>query len=703
MQILERHAPLKRKYVRANQCPFMTKELRKAVMKRSQLRNAFNKNKLEINKMLYRKQRNLCTNLVKKAKRDYYSNLKPSSVKDTKRFWKTVKPLFSDKIVARDNIVLNENDRVIDDDEKISEMFSDFFSNVVSNLNISKSYWGEKEMENCNFEDPILKAISNHHNHPSIIKIRESINPKEIFSFKHTNYESVYKEVIALNNSTACPIDSIPPKIIKQHCDLFTQKLENDFNHTVSTGTYPNNMKNADITPAHKSNDRTDKTNYRPVSILPSISKIFERLLYSQINAYMDSKLSIYQCGFRKGFSSQQCLLLMIERWRQSIDKNGKCGSLLTDLSKAFDCLDHNLMIAKLNEYGFDYNAVKLVHSYLTNRYQRVKVNSCHSSWTEIINGVPQGSILGPLIFNIYLSDLFLFFKDSHLASYADDNTPYACETHMDLVLEKLQLDSKYLIQWVKDNSLKANANKFHLLLNEPNSNISIHVDNLEIFSSNCEKLLGVKLDNKLNFNEHVSSLCKNASKKLHALARVAHYMTIEKRRIIMKTFINSHFNYCPLVWMFHSRSLNNRINRIQERALRIVYNDNLSTFKELLCKDNSVTIHVRNIQMLAIEVYKVINGLSTKIMNEILQLKENSLYCTRFPFKSGKVRTVAYGIQSISYMGPKIWTIVPESIKQASSLNEFKRKIKSWNPQNCPCRLCKTFIAGVGFVEIIT
>ena len=139
--------------------------------------------------------------------------------------------------------------------------------------------------------------------------------------------------------------------------------MQIDFNDTVASGIYPGNMKNADITPAHKGNDRMDKRNYRPVSILPSISKIVERLIYLRINAYMDSKLSIYQCGFRKGFSSQQRLLLVIEKWRLSIDNNGKSG-----FSKAFDCLDHNLMFAKLNEYGFDYNSMKLVHSYLTNR-----------------------------------------------------------------------------------------------------------------------------------------------------------------------------------------------------------------------------------------------------------------------------------------------------------------------------------------------
>ena len=132
-------------------------------------------------------------------------------------------------------------------------------------------------------------------------------------------------------------------------------------------------------------------------------------------------------CGFRKGYNAQHCLLVMLEKWRTSLDKKGCSGVLLTDLSKAFDCLSHDLLIAKLAAYGFDYNSIKLLYSYLTNRHQRVRLNSNYSTWSEIITGVPQGSILGPLLSNIYLSDLFLFTEDSDIANYADDNSPYAC------------------------------------------------------------------------------------------------------------------------------------------------------------------------------------------------------------------------------------------------------------------------------------
>ena len=268
---------------------------------------------------------------------------------------------------------------------------------------------------------------------------------------------------------------------------------------------------------------------------------------------YMETKLSDNLCGFRKGRSTQHCLIVMLEKWRTTLDRRGFSGVLLTALSKAFDSLSHELLLAKLDAYGFSYNAIKVIHNYLVNRHQRVRINSKYSSWSEIINGVPQGSILGPLLFNIYLSDLFLFTGDSDIANYADDNSPYACKMDIKSVISQIEEDSKTLLNWVKNNGLKANPNKFHLLLSKPDERISVNVDGYQITNSKSEKLLGITIDSKLSFDEHVSGLCKKASNKLHALARISNYMNTDKLRVIMKAFINAQFGYCPLVWMFHS------------------------------------------------------------------------------------------------------------------------------------------------------
>jgi len=175
--------------------------------------------------------------------------------------------------------------------------------------------------------------------------------------------------------------------------------------------------------------------------------------------------------------------------------------------------------------------------------------------------------------------------------------------------------------------------------------------------------------------------------------------MSQKQKKIIMNTFITSHFGYCPLVWMFHNRTLNRRINNIHERALRLVYNDSHSTFDELLIRDNSFTIHERNIQSLAIELYKVVNDIAPQIMKSIFPLKSKLRYPRESIFVTNNVKTVSWGTESLKYIGPKIWCLIPENVKSIKPLEKFKMKIRQWKPINCPCRLCKTYVSGVGFL----
>ena len=295
---------------------------------------------------------------------------------------------------------------------------------------------------------------------------------------------------------------------------------------------------------------------------------------------------------------------------KASRDNKQFCAAILTDLSKAFDCICYDLLIVKLNAYGFDKKALKLIYDYLNGRSQIIKLGSSFSSELDISYGVPKGFILGTLLFNIDICDLIFVNITSDIANYADDTTPYECDQHCDNLINNMELTVEKNFSWLEFNNLKPNASKCHFFLS-PYQHSSINSDGSVIKSSNSEKLLGITIDSDFTFEEHINTLCRKASQKLHALPRISQYLSEHKKRILFKTFIMSQFNYCPLVRMCHSRGLNNKINNIHKRALRIVYQDKKSNLQDLLQKNNSVSIHMKNLQYLATEIYKVKNSLS--------------------------------------------------------------------------------------------
>ena len=266
------------------------------------------------------------------------------------------------------------------------------------------------------------------------------------------------------------------------------------------------------------------------------------------------------------------------------------------DLSKAFDTTNHELLIAKLHAYGFEKSALKLLLNYLSNKWQRAKINKKFSSWVELMQSVHRGLALGPLLFNIYLNDLFLLVESTEACNFADNTTFFAWEKDLNSLINRLEHDSLLAIEWFEKNYIKLNQEKCHLLVSGNKSeNIWAEIDRAKIWESPKQKLLCVFIDQNLSFHGYVSSLRRKAGKKLSALARLSHCMSLKQRRVLMKSFKEAQFGYCQLIWMFHTRELNKKINHIHERALRIVYRGSSSSFTELLKTRSIFTIETSN------------------------------------------------------------------------------------------------------------
>ncbi len=511
---------------------------------------------------------------IRHAKKEYYSNLFNKLKSDIKGTWKIITSILNKtkNKSSFPSFFRDEDNRIITDKVQIANKFNSFFSTIGSKLarNI-------KNVDNKSFEEYLKKQI----------------NSK--FKFHEVDEDSVNKIIDNLAPKTSFGFDGISTKLLKKIKITILKPITLIINQMLNTGVFPDKLKIAKINPIFKKDDETLFTNYRPISLLPVISKIFEKVMYQQVYNYSQEKKLFFnsQYGFRTGHSIDYAAIELIDRIILKMDKMDTPLGIFIDLSKAFDTLDHNILIAKLKYYGFDELALKLMESYLNNRQQYVQIDDVASEYCTVTTGVPQGSVLGPLLFIIYMNDIENVSKIFDFVLYADDTS---LNTTLEIVIRESSAESlqnrinaeiENVNIWLKVNKLSLNIQKtkymiFHMH-NKKIPNFQIKIEDTIIERVSDFNFLGITINEHLSWKSHIDKVSNKMSRNIGILNRLKHFLPISTKTTIYNSLVLSHVNFGLVIWGFSCQ----RILKLQKKCVRIIslskYNAHTDPiFKEL-------------------------------------------------------------------------------------------------------------------------
>lgn len=670
LQTLDAHAPYKQKRVKhKNQADWFNGDIANAMHKRD-----LAKKKNNISDFKYWKSQ--VKTLTHTAKTEFFDQEINSNQKNPKKLWKNLKSLSGKTEKHQTNYIADENGTPITDPKLTADTFNAFFANVF------------KKAENITELSHEMKTV-----------LKESLGSENAMQFNkfeipYVQVSYVKQKLNSLDVTKATGMDGISAKFLKTASDVICEPICTMINLSVKSGKFPTQLKQTKVTPIYKKGSKSDKNNYRPISVLPLISKIYEKHVSDHLKSFLETNNLLFttQSGFRAKHSCETALTNIIDNWINALNEGKLVGTLFLDLSKAFDLVNHKILIEKLPFYHISSQAINWITSYLSERSQKVNVSGVLSEPAEVVSGVPQGSVLGPLLFIIYINDLNLHVKRSKTDMFADDTSLTATGISLQEVIDNLQTDLDNVHTWCKQNAMVLNAQKTKSMnistkstKSENTKSPTLHIQDQEIELTDTEKLLGVHVDNNLKWKTHIQSTIKKCNAQLYLLLRIKQYLDLHSRKLFFNSYILPHLDYCCTIWGNCNNELLSDIIKFQKRAARIILDKSFDTPSNELFKElNWMTFDQRIKYKKSILVYKSINEPSFPMymknkfqtVNHRHNLNLRSVQNADLVIPKPKIEHFR---KSFSYSGSKLWNDIPTHVRNSDTLWKFQTAYVRW------------------------